>query len=101
MSDNTSITGNPTTPRSDGAKENGNIVSGASKGGYNTAVPTREPIVRPSTLGNPNAPARIVGNMVSGDPSGSHSPSARTPTRPPIEKVTDSATQLPAKGKQV
>ena len=76
------------TPRSDGATKSGDMTSGDGN-----AVPSRAPIIRPPTLGNPSAPARMVGDLVSGMPDVSDNPAP--PVLGIIEKLADSRTQLP------
>ena len=53
----------PPETRTDGALISGDAVSGQSDVEDNTVVPCPEPIERPPTLGNPNAAARVVGDM--------------------------------------
>ena len=77
------------TPRSDDALIAGDVTSGQQAG----AVPLRTPLERPSTLGNGNAPARIVADMVSGMPNVADNPAP--PALGIIEKVADTRTQLP------
>jgi hypothetical protein len=57
-------------------------------------VPSRAPIFRRSTLGDSNAAASIVGDLVTGSPRNDQSV---TPEFPPIEKVSDSARELPGR----
>jgi hypothetical protein len=61
----------------------------------NTVVPCREPIARPSTLGDPNGAARVVGDQVSGMPRVERNPAP--PALGPIEKLTNTKTQLPGR----
>lgn len=77
------------SPRADGAKVVGDDVSGnPATGGYNSRTPTPQPVDRPPTLGDIGAPAKIVGDIVSGidDPQ---------PDVPPIERLDDTRHQLP------
>ncbi len=78
-----------TTSRTD----SGNMVSGDGH-----LLPSREAITLSPTLGNPNAPAAIVGDLVSGLPCGCQS---ATPDLPAIEKVQDSRTTIPGEGRQL
>lgn len=106
---NEKIHGNPLEPRRDGAArgganglEQGDMSSGASQGGLNTHVPTREPIVLGPTSPPRDRSAIVVGDMISGDPRGGFSPSLTAPktSLPPIEPVADSARDIPAPGRQ-
>jgi len=107
-SKNASLLGDPRAPRTDGAAPagpngmaEGDMTSGASQGGYNSCVPIREPITIAPSMPPAGIPARIVGDAVTGDPrTGSTSPSLRNPSLPAIEPVKDTATELPAKGRQ-
>lgn len=73
--------------RTDGALQNGDMITGDGN-----AVPCREPIERPRTLGRSDAPAQIgTGDMVSG------SEFAEQPLLGIIEKVADSRSQLPVR----
>jgi hypothetical protein len=78
-----------TTSRTD----SGNQVSGDSN-----LLPTREPIFISPSLGDPNAPARIVGGMVSGMPCNDQS---QTQDIGAVEKVSDSRVELPGTGRQL
>jgi len=77
------------TPRTDGALIPGDITSGQPS----SEVALRAPISQPSTLGNPNAPARVVGDQVSGMPNVTDNPAP--PALGIIERVPDSSRQLP------
>jgi len=78
------------TPREDGALQNGDVVTGDGR-----AVPSREPISRPPTLGGGLQPAPIVGDQVSGMPDVADN--SETPDLPTIERVKDSRTTLPCR----
>ena len=73
--------------------DSGNMVSGDGH-----LLRSREAITLSPTLGDPNAPAQIVGDLVSGLPCGCQ---PATPDLPAIEKVQDSRTTLPAPGRQI
>jgi hypothetical protein len=75
--------------RTDGALIPGDITSGQQ----NSAVPLRAPIERPSTLGNPSGPGRVVGDMTSGMPRDKDN--HLCPDLGPIERLDDTRTQLP------
>jgi hypothetical protein len=56
-------------------------------------VPSREPISRPSTLGDANGPARLVGDMVAGMPDVNDN--TVTDDLGPILKLPDTRTAVP------
>ena len=85
MSDNSKITGTPTAERGDMNTGDGN------------AVPTREPISVPPTIGNANARARIGARMGA---QANVADSTATPALQPIAPVKNTRTTLPAKGRQ-
>jgi hypothetical protein len=74
--------------------DSGNMVSGDGH-----LLESRIAVTRSPTLGDPNAPAQVVGDMVSGMPLNDQ---VATPDVPPIEKVADSRTELPGgEGRQI
>ena len=78
-----------TTSRTD----SGNMVSGDGH-----LLQSREPVFVSPSLGDPNAPAAIVGDMVSGMPRNDQS---ATQDLPAIERAQDSRSTLPAPGRQI
>ncbi len=87
-----------TLPRTDGTAINPaaavDLNSGCSYDPQsNPVVPLREPISRPSTLGPSGVAARVVGDMVAGQPI--LSDNAPTADLGPIAKLSDTKSQLP------
>jgi len=78
--------------RTDGAQIVGDM-GGMPDVRDNVIVPCRPPTERPSTLGDPNASARVVGDEVSGMPRVERNPAP--PALGIIEKLSNTKTQLP------